>query len=200
MLIRHWSTWVCLLGGLVQTVTLASDRPKQEFWDGKLADKTKSVSFETAGKPAEIKASSLSQTIAPAQTQPHGGDVQSVPREPEWLRRMDKNDRATLTGGWGLQNLSGGTQSFTTPGDKSGQYAPNLYQGQQFLQWHNLATRSETARWNGSYQTYPHSMWSQGYVSPNNYFGPAAQSWGNMSAGSMGMNQGTGGWSMQAWR
>lgn len=118
----------------------------------------------------------------------------SPPRESDWLRRMDKNDRSTLTGGWALQNWSGGSSSRTTAGDRGGPYAPNNYQGGQFQQWNNVSNRQDIPSWNGSTPGFPRQLWSQGYVSPNNYFGADAQVWGNMSTGAMSPNIVSGGW------
>lgn len=116
------------------------------------------------------------------------------PGEPDWLRRLDNNDRATLRGGWTLQNWSGGMASQTTAGDHGGTYAPNTYQGRQFQQWSNVSTRQDVPSWNAGVPTFPRQQWSHGYVSPNNYFGADAQQWGNMSPGRAVPNPVTGGW------
>lgn len=160
---------------------LAADPP--QLWNGKPV---------TTAKPAASSSKAVDKEAKPvsqAESKP--------PREPEWLRRMDKNDRATLTGGWKLQNWSGGTESLTTAGDRSGQYAPNTYQGRQFQQWNNVSHRQDVPSWNAPTPTFPPHMWSQGYVSPNTYFGTDAQHWGNISPGTAVPNPLSGGWS---WR
>ncbi len=179
-------------GGCLPAV--AAD-PQLPYWSGKLAAKTKPASVvapadeKKEDKPAaEAKESSEKAPAKPA-----------APREPEWLRKMDKNDRATLTGGWGLQNISGGKQSLTTAGDRRGQYAPNTYQGSQFQRWNNVSNRQDVPSWNGTTPRFPSGMWSQGYTSPNTYNGAGAQRWGNMSSGGMAPNSVSGGWSMSAW-
>jgi|GEM_PF-6115047 len=192
----HGKSWLAGLSLVAGMTVMAADRPAQPLWSGRLAVKTKTVSAET---PAQAKAEGT-DTAAKQQAEQRTAQMSKTPREPEWLRRMDKNDRATLTGGWKLQNMSGGTQKFTTAGDRAGQYAPNTYQGQQFLQWNNVSTRQDIPSWNDSVPMYPQGMWSQGYVSPNNYFGADAQLWGNMSAGTMTPNDASGGWTMQPWR
>ncbi len=155
---------------VASSTAFAADPPVQPLWSGRLAD-----------KPAVAK-------IKPASNE-------TAAREPDWLRRMDKNDRATLTGGWALQNWSGGTQSITSAGDRDGPYAPNTYQGGQFQPWNNVSNRQEIPSWNDSVPSFPRQMWSQGYVSPNTYFGADAQTWGNMSSGMSRPNMLSGGWS-----
>lgn len=170
----------------------ADDQPGQQtLWSGRLGEKTKAISATD-----EQKQDNVANDPAKRQAEERA-QANHVRREPEWLRKLDKNDRATLTGGWKLQNMSGGTQSFTTPGDRHGQYAPNTYQGRQFQQWNNVSTRQDIPSWNGSAPMFPREMWSQGYTSPNNYYGPGAQTWGGMSSGHMSPNRGAGGWT---WR
>jgi hypothetical protein len=174
------------LAGVVMLVAgalAAADRPEPEFWAGKSSNKAKGVSAQQDTTDGNAKETAKRQA--------------DTRREPEWLKRLDKNDRATLTGGWKLQNLSGGTQSFTTPGDRAGQYAPNTYQGRQFQDWNNLATRQQIPSWNGSAPMFPRQMWSEGYVSPNTYCGPNQQTWTGMSTGRHQPNRGSGGWT---WR
>jgi hypothetical protein len=170
---------ICLLA-----LPAAAAGPDFPFWSGQIpSTQTSAASTEktTSSTPAATK----SVDLPPAQS--------SRRREPDWLKRMDKNDRATLTGGWGLQNLSGGT-SLTTAGDRAGQYAPNTYQGAQFQRWNNVAVRQEIPGWNSLTPAFPPALWSQGPLGPNSYFGPDAQRWGNMSAGTVAPNPVSGGW------
>lgn len=174
---------------------VAADPPAQQLWSGRLADKTTVAPFTQPGGGPNSKTVSDSKSKSGRPPMPSGRG----PREPDWLRNMDKNDRSTLTGGWGLQNWSGGTQSQTTAGDRSGQYAPNSYQGLQFQQWNNVSNRQNIPGWNGTTPGFPRQMWSQGYVSPNNYYGTDAQGWGNMSSGRVVPNTVSGGWTMSGW-
>lgn len=187
---------LCVMAAVV-CPAFADDKSQQPYWSGRLADKPK---FEVAAEP---KAGTDAKPAADAKqgSTRNASLTGSAPREPEWLRRMDKNERSTLTGGWKLQNWSGGTQSQTSAGDRQGQqYAPNTYQGSQFQQWNNVSTRQDVPSWNGAAPSFPRQMWSQGYVSPNNYYGADAQLWGNMSSGTMMPNPVSGGWTMSPWR
>jgi hypothetical protein len=174
----------------VSALFAADQPPAQQFWSGRLGAKTKPAASTPEKTAPGDKPSGKRQADDPKSSK-------QTQREPEWLKRMDKNDRTTLTGGWKLQNISGGTQSLTTAGDRAGQYAPNTYQGRQFQQWNNLSTRQESPSWNGSAPMFPRTMWSQGYSSPNNYCGRGAQAWGGISAGNPQPNSASGGWT---WR
>jgi hypothetical protein len=164
---------------LCATAALAQP-PQIPFWSGRTPEKSL--------RPAA--------TMSPSQSSDSKSTPQESPAEPEWLERLSPDERTTLTGGWPLQNWSGGSHSLTTAGDREGPYAPNTYQGSQFRSWHNLTTRQELPSWNGTPPTFPPALWSQGYVSPNSYFGAEAQAWGNMSPGTFSPNVLTGGWTM----
>jgi hypothetical protein len=191
---RRWIIgWVAVSFSVFSVgAVFSADPPPQKLWRGRLDDKAKAAGIAKA-KPAGNPQSPADAKSETAQKNPSASQKS---REPEWLQRMDKNERATLTGGWGLQNFSGGAQSLTTAGDQSGTYAPNTYQGGQFQAWNNLSNRDNLPNWNSPTPGFPTEMWSQGYMSPNSYFGADAQVWGNMSAGSMSPNSLTGGWSM----
>lgn len=184
---------------------MANDRPAAptpqanpaSYWQGRTAGS----SFGAPASPTQAAGGPTATKQSPSRPAAHP-PRQVAPRtqEPAWLKRMDKHERTTLTGGWALQNWSGGTQTQTTAGDRGGHYAPNSYQGPQFQQWNNVSTRQQTPSWNGTTTQFPQQMWSQGYVSPNHYAGRDAQRWGNMSAGAVRPNPVSGGWMMSSWR
>lgn len=192
---RRLMIYLGCLGLATGNSLVFSADPQLPFWSGRLAEKTKpALATQTAGdKPAAKPAADAKAAADKSPEKP------TTPPEPEWLRQLDKNDRSTITGGWGLQNLSGGKSSLTTAGDRSGYYAPNTYQGGQFQSWNNVSNRQDVPSWNGSTPGFPSGMWSQGYTSPNNYFGADAQRWGNMSSGGLSPNTVSGGWSMSPW-
>ena len=175
-MMRPWGicTVACVLTLSAVSSAIAADpapQAPQDLWSGRLADKVKATGLAQAADPQDQPQHGGQKPTSPAAQFPA-----QKPREPQWLRRMDKNERAMMTGGWKLQNWSGGTQTQTSAGDRSGTYAPNSYQGAQFQQWNNVSNRQNVPSWNGTTQNFPRKMWSQGYVSPNNYAGPQAQS------------------------
>jgi hypothetical protein len=176
---------ICMMG---MSLSAWGAEPQIPFWSGRLPEKS---------SPTRSPAASVEKTSASTTDTRKPVDAPSTQgarvREPDWLKRIDRNDRATLSGGWGLQNLSGGAL-LTTAGERAGQYAPNTYQAAQFHRWNNVAVRQEIPSWNSPTPGFPTEMWSRGPVGPNSYFGPDAQRWGNMSAGAMSPNPVSGGW------
>lgn len=191
-----------LLASVFGTGSVFAADPQIPFWTGRPINQ---ASQQTPDKSSndKNKVQNSTQTVSDSkEKEPDDKSAAKPPenQEPEWLRRMDKDERTTLTGGWGLQNMSGGKEALTSAGNRDGYYSPNTYQGAQFMQWNNVATRQDIPSWNGTTQNYPSGMWSQGSISPNTYYGPAAQSWGNMSSFNASPNVVSGGWNMSPWR
>ena len=116
----------CRIVGSVMIACLCSaaawaDPPQIPFWSGRLGNQAAPVK----AAPTSVE-NNVNAKESAAEQDPEASEESD---EPEWFKKLDANERTTLTGGWGLQNLSGGTASLTTAGDREGQYARNTYRG-----------------------------------------------------------------------
>lgn len=106
------------------------------FWTGHPSQVTAANQPGRIANPRDSR--DLRSPNQPTGGDPRRGDNRNMSPAEQYVRSLDPDTRTTLTGGWGLQNPSMGTQGLTTAGGRDGYFAPNTYQGAGFQSWQGI--------------------------------------------------------------